>query len=75
MLRCLPCEAGEPDTGRLLSQVFINIVCVCVVDCMPASQALESNPRVAAGVHQAGDAFGSLVRNVSGLAQQAVRTP
>lgn len=37
-------------------------------------QALESNPRVAAGVHQAGDAFGNLVRNVSGLAQQAVRT-
>lgn len=79
MLRCLPCEAGEPDTGRLLSQkcftALLLCVCVCVVDWMPASQALESNPRVAAGVHQAGDAFGSLVRNVSGLAQQAVRTP
>lgn len=44
---------------------------VRVVELSP--QALESNPRVAAGVHQAGDAFGSLVRNVSGLAQQAVR--
>lgn len=38
-------------------------------------QALESNPRVAAGVHQAGDAFGNLVRNVSGLAQQAMGQP
>ncbi|CAM9671753.1 unnamed protein product [Scytosiphon promiscuus] len=38
-------------------------------------KALESNPRVAAGVHQAGDAIGSLVRGVSGLAQQAMGQP
>eukprot|EP00752_Nemacystus_decipiens_P003911 g3586.t1 len=38
-------------------------------------KALESNPRVAAGVHQAGDAIGNLVRNVSGLAQQAMGQP
>lgn len=38
-------------------------------------QALESNPRVAAGVHQAGDAIGSLVKSVSGLAHQAMGQP
>ncbi|CAM9602990.1 unnamed protein product [Ectocarpus fasciculatus] len=38
-------------------------------------KALESNPRVAAGVHQAGDAIGSLVKSVSGLAHQAMGQP
>lgn len=35
-------------------------------------QALESNPRVAAGVNQAGDALNKIVTGVSGFAQQAM---
>lgn len=38
-------------------------------------QALESNPRVAAGVNQAGDAMNKLVAGVSGFAQQAMGQP
>lgn len=35
-------------------------------------QALESNPRVAAGVNQAGDTVNKIITGVSGFAQQAM---
>lgn len=38
-------------------------------------KALESNPRVAAGVNQAGDALNKIVTGVSGFAQQAMGQP
>lgn len=47
--------------------------CAIVLYSTTIRQALESNPRVAAGVKQAGDALHKVVTDVSGFAQQTFR--